>query len=141
MNRIEVRMADWLADYAELSRIREAVFVIEQSVPAELEWDGEDSEAIHFLACEDGYPVGTARLLKDGHIGRVAVLKDWRGLKAGEQLVSAAVKEAERLGFTRQYLSAQVHAKRFYERLGFQAEGAEYLDAGILHVDMFRDSE
>ncbi|WP_462383886.1 GNAT family N-acetyltransferase [Pseudomonas sp. Marseille-QA0892] len=140
-NEIQVRIADWHDDYPELSRIREAVFITEQSVPPELEWDGEDADAIHFLACEAGYPIGTARLLKDGHIGRVAVLKEWRGLKAGVRLVEAAVHEAEKLGFRRQQLSAQVHATEFYERLGFQARGQEYLDAGILHIDMQRDSE
>ncbi len=80
MSEIEVRIADWHRDNAELRRIRETVFIVEQAVPPELEWDAEDEHAIHFLALESGYPVGTARLLLDGHIGRVSVLRDWRGL-------------------------------------------------------------
>lgn len=90
MNKIRVRVADWQKDNAELRRIREAVFIAEQSVPPELEWDAEDDEAVHFLAYEGEYAIGTARLLGDGHIGRVSVLKDWRGLKVGDALMRAA---------------------------------------------------
>ncbi len=121
MNKIRVRVADWQKDNAELRRIREAVFIAEQSVPPELEWDAEDDEAVHFLAYEGEYAIGTARLLGDGHIGRVSVLKDWRGLK-------------------RQLLTAQVYAIPFYERLGFQVASGEFLDAGLPHVDMVRES-
>ncbi|MFI8482750.1 GNAT family N-acetyltransferase [Pseudomonas sp. NPDC078700] len=141
MNKISVRLADWHKDNADIRRIREAVFVAEQSVAPELEWDSEDAEAAHFLACEDGYPVGTARLLDDGHIGRVSVLKDWRGLNVGVALMEAAVAEAEKRGLRRQMLSAQVHASAFYERLGFTIISEEYLEAGIPHVDMVHDSD
>ena len=78
MNKIRVRVADWQKDNAEIRRIREAVFIAEQSVPPELEWDADDDSAVHFLAFEGDFPIGTARLLPDGHIGRVSVLKDWR---------------------------------------------------------------
>lgn len=138
MSEINVRLADWQKDNADLRRIRETVFIAEQSVPPELEWDDEDSDAVHFLACEGDYPIGTARLLADGHIGRVSVLKDWRGLKVGDALMRAAIAEAERRGLTEQALSAQVHASAFYQRLGFAIEGDEYLEAGIPHVLMVR---
>ncbi|WP_339488488.1 GNAT family N-acetyltransferase [Pseudomonas sp. EL_65y_Pfl2_R95] len=141
MNKISVRLADWNKDNADIRRIREAVFVAEQSVAPELEWDSEDAEAAHFLACEDDYPIGTARLLDDGHIGRVSVLKDWRGLNVGDALMEAAIAEAEKRGLRRQMLSAQVHASAFYERLGFNIISEEYLEAGIPHVDMVRDSD
>ncbi|WP_447591375.1 GNAT family N-acetyltransferase [Aquipseudomonas campi] len=141
MNNIHVRLADWQKDNADLRRIREAVFIAEQAVPAELEWDDEDSEAVHFLATEGDYPIGTARLLPDGHIGRVSVLKDWRGLKVGDALMQAVINEAERRGQREQKLSAQVHASSFYERLGFRIEGDEYLEAGIPHVMMVRHSD
>src|SRR5690606_2927115 len=95
MSEIHVRLAHWQKDNADLRRIREAVFIAEQAVPAELEWDDEDIEAVHFLACEGDYPIGTARLLADGQIGRVSVLKDWRGLKVGEALMRAAIEAAE----------------------------------------------
>lgn len=138
MSDIEVRLADWHRDNAELRRIREAVFIAEQSVPPELEWDSEDEHAVHFLALEDGYAIGTARLLLDGHIGRVSVLRDWRGLHVGEALMQAAIDEAERRGLSRQTLTAQVQALPFYQRLGFEAVSDEFLDAGIPHVDMVR---
>ena len=140
MSEIHVRLADWQKDNADLRRIRETVFVAEQAVPPELEWDAEDAEAVHFLALEGDYPVGTARLLADGHIGRVSVLKDWRGLNVGVALIQAVIEEAEQRGLKQQMLSAQVHATAFYEKLGFAIVSGEYLEAGIPHVDMVRSS-
>ena len=141
MNEVHIRLADWKKDHAALRRIREAVFIAEQAVPAELEWDADDASAVHFLALEGEYPMGTARLLPDGHIGRVAVLKDWRGLKVGDKLLRAVIEEAEKRGLKQQMLSAQVHASSFYERFGFSVVSDEYLDAGIPHVDMVRHSD
>lgn len=140
MNKLSVRVADWHADNADLRRIREAVFIVEQGVPPELEWDADDVDAVHFLAFEDDFAVGASRLLLDGQIGRVSVLKDWRGLHIGEMLMQATIAEAERRGLTRQMLTAQAHAIRFYERLGFRVASEEFLEAGIPHVDMVRDS-
>ena len=140
MNKIRVRVADWQKDNAELRRIREAVFINEQHVPPELEWDSDDSSAVHFLAFEGDFAIGTARLLADGQIGRVSVLKDWRGLKVGDKLMEAVIGEAVKRGQTRQFLSAQVYAAPFYERLGFKIVSDEFLEVGIPHVDMVRDS-
>jgi predicted GNAT family N-acyltransferase len=141
MNEIHIRIADWKTDHAALRRIREAVFIAEQAVPPELEWDADDATAVHFLALEGEYPMGTARLLPDGHIGRVAVLKDWRGLKVGDKLIRAVISEAEHRGLKQQMLSAQVQASSFYERFGFAVVSGEFLDAGIPHVDMVRHSD
>lgn len=138
MNSISVRVADWQKDNADLRRIREKVFIAEQAVPPELEWDTEDAQAVHFLAYEGDYAIGTARLLPDGQIGRVSVLKDWRGLNVGDALLAAVIAEAERRGLHEQRLSAQVQATPFYERHGFRILSEEYLDAGIPHVDMLR---
>ncbi len=140
MSDIQVRLASWQKDNNELRRIREAVFIAEQAVPPELEWDAEDETAVHFLAFEGDYPIGTARLLPDGHIGRVSVLKDWRGLNVGDAILKAVLTEAEQRGLNKQMLSAQVQATPFYERLGFTVVSGEYLDAGIPHVDMVRES-
>ena len=140
MNKITVRLADWHKDNADIRRIREAVFIAEQNVPAELEWDSDDNDAIHFLAVEGDYAIGTARLLLDGQIGRVSVLKDWRGLKAGDALMQAAIVEAQGRDLSQQMLTAQVHATAFYERLGFRVVSEEFLEAGIPHVDMVRNS-
>ncbi|OAI91761.1 GNAT family N-acetyltransferase [Pseudomonas putida] len=141
MNKIKVRLADWHKDNADIRRIREAVFIAEQSVPPELEWDSDDNQATHFLAMEDDYAIGTARLLPDGQIGRVSVLKDWRGLKVGDALMQAAIVEAQNRDLRQQMLTAQVHATAFYERLGFRVVSEEFLEAGIPHVDMVRDSK
>jgi len=140
MNKISVRVADWQKDNADIRRIREAVFIAEQCVPPELEWDAEDASAVHFLAFEGDFPIGTARLLPDGEIGRLSVLKDWRGLKVGDALMEAVIGEAERRGLKQQMLSAQVQATRFYERLGFVIVSGEFLEAGIPHVDMVRSA-
>lgn len=139
-NELNIRVADWQKDNAALRSIRETVFINEQSVPPELEWDSDDQAATHFLACTGDYPIGTARLLADGHIGRVAVLKDWRGSGIGAMLMKAAIRTAEEAGLARQFLTAQVHATAFYERLGFKVVSEEFLEAGIPHVDMVRHS-
>lgn len=140
MSNIQVRIADWQKDNAHLRRIRESVFIAEQAVPPELEWDAEDASSAHFLAWDGDYAVGTARLMSDGHIGRVSVLKDWRGLRIGDRLLEAVIQEAERRGLKQQMLSAQVHATAFYERHGFAVVSGEFLEAGIPHVDMVRQS-
>ncbi len=140
MNKIRVRLADWHKDNADIRRIREAVFIAEQCVPPELEWDADDNSAVHFLALEGDYAIGTARLLTDGQIGRVSVLKDWRGLKVGDALMQAIIVEAQNRDLKQQMLSAQVQATPFYERLGFKVVSEEFLEAGIPHVDMVRES-
>ncbi|MEE4892380.1 GNAT family N-acetyltransferase [Pseudomonas alliivorans] len=140
MNKVTVSVADWQRKNADIRRIRDAVFIAEQSVPPELEWDSEDMDAVHFLASEGDYPIGTARLLQDGEIGRLSVLKDWRGLKVGEALLTAAINEAEKRGLKEQKLSAQVQAIAFYERFGFTVVSDEFLEAGLPHVDMVRQA-
>lgn len=133
---VAIQEGDWdlLADIA--SGIRRVVFIDEQQVPQEEEWDGQDPACRHFLAYLNGKPVGTARLLPDGHIGRVAVLADARGAGIGGRLMDAAVVTAQRLGHRQVALSAQLHALAFYERLGFVAHGDEFMDAGIPHREM-----
>jgi predicted GNAT family N-acyltransferase len=138
MNRITVRVADWHQDNADIRRVRDAVFVAEQSVPPELEWDAEDGDAIHFLAFEGDFVVGTARLLPDGEIGRLSVLKDWRGMKVGDALLKAVINEAEQRDLKQQKLSAQVQAVAFYQRFGFTVVSEEFLEAGLPHVNMTR---
>lgn len=134
---LEVGLTDDLATCHALRRI---VFIEEQGVPADLEVDGRDAEALHLLARRDGRAVGAARLLVIGEtakIGRVCVLADQRGLGVGVALIQAALDVARGLpGVTRAKLGSQTHAIRFYEKLGFVAHGPEYLDAGIPHRDM-----
>jgi predicted GNAT family N-acyltransferase len=134
-----VRPADWHADGEVLRALREEVFIREQSVPPELEWDEFDSQSRHVLAVADAIPIGTGRLLPDGHVGRMAVLRAWRGMGAGSALLSSLIDIARARGLQRVLLNAQVRALPFYLRHGFKVEGKEFLDAGILHRRMWRD--
>lgn len=138
MSLVVARTTDLAAAWA----IRHRVFVEEQKVPVELERDAEDAEAIHLLAMRDGEPVGTARILRRGalgKIGRVAVLPEARGLGLGAALIRAALEVlAATPGITTAKLGAQTHALGFYERLGFTAVGPVYDDVGIPHRDMTR---
>ena len=127
---------DWESLKEAASPIRRIVFIEEQRVPQAEEWDGRDDESLHFLATLAGTPVGTARLLPDGQIGRVAVLASTRGTGVGYQLMKAAIQAAKTAGHTRVALSAQLHALAFYERLGFVAHGDVFMDAGIPHRAM-----
>ena len=109
----------------------------EQGVPEALEWDEWDAPSRHFLA-EDaqGHPIGTARLLPDGHIGRMAVLAFWRRRGVGTALMRQVLAAAREAGFTAVELAAQTHALKFYARFGFVTHGDEFMDAGIPHYTM-----
>lgn len=122
-----------------IREVRERVFVQEQSVPVALEWDGEDPQAVHAVAITpDGEVIGTGRLLADGHIGRMAVLSDWRRRGVGTALLQGLIAEAGRRGLARVFLHAQTTAVDFYARQGFVRQGEEFLDAGIPHYYMER---
>ncbi|PXX97314.1 GNAT family N-acetyltransferase [Halomonas sp. LBP4] len=133
---LEIHEGDWATLGAAAGEIRRVVFIEEQQVPLEEEWDGRDPDCRHFLALAGGHPVGTARLLPDAHIGRVAVLAEARGHGIGAALMRAAIEAARRHGHPAVELAAQTHALAFYENLGFQAVGEEFLEAGILHRNM-----
>jgi len=136
-----VRTADWVADGEMLRAVRTEVFVEEQQVPPELEWDEEDRHAWHVLATTaEGAAVATGRLLRDGHIGRMAVLKQWRGKGAGAAVLTELLRIAHAVGLDDLALNAQTHAIGFYARFGFQAEGETFLEAGIPHRVMRRCS-
>ena len=135
---LNIDLLDWPAAQAEAKRIRFEVFVEEQGVPAEIELDEHDAQCLHALARADGRAVGTARLLPDGHIGRMAVLKSSRGRGIGKALLRALVEAARRRGDREVLLSAQVHALGFYRAEGFAPQGAVYEEAGIPHQAMRR---
>jgi len=137
---VRVELLDWETARPLAAPIRFAVFVEEQKVPAELEIDDRDPQCVHALARgDDGRPVGTGRLLPDGHIGRMAVLPDARQLGVGSALLTALMDEARRRGHAQALLSAQTHAIAFYRRHGYAVVGGEYMDCGIPHVDMACD--
>lgn len=128
---------DWDQLREDAQRLRIEVFVIEQSVPIELEWDESDEISIHTVAYdEDGQPIATGRLLPDGHIGRMAVRKNLRGSGIGSQVLNTLLAEAKRIGHTKLILHAQIHAQGFYERHGFVRAGEEFMEAGIPHMEM-----
>ncbi len=127
----------WQSHQSALKAIREQVFVIEQHVPLDLEWDGLDETATHLLALNSAnQALACARILSDGTIGRMAVLKPWRGLGVGRAVLNHAVTFCKTKGLNYVYLSAQKHALGFYAEAGFVVIGSEYLDAGIAHYDM-----
>ena len=127
-------------DIATCRALRRTVFIEEQGVSEADEIDDLDGQAIHLLAMLDGVPVGSARLLPMGavgKVGRVCVLEKARGTGLGAALMRAAVDHYRRLpGIEKVKLGAQSHALGFYERLGFDVVGPEYMDAGIPHRDM-----
>ncbi len=137
IRKFNVREATWAQDQAALSELRRIVFIVEQEVPREEEWDGQDDDAWHWLATDSNdKPIGTARLLPSGQIGRMAVLAECRGLKVGQALLESAVLKAQRLGFQSVFLNAQTHALNFYAKSGFAPEGEEFMEAGIPHFRM-----
>lgn len=132
-----IREASWQTDKNTLSNLRRIVFIVEQNVPQEEEWDGLDDDAWHWLATdEQDRPIGTARLLPSGQIGRMAVLSEYRGRNIGRALLEQAVLKAQHLGFNNVYLNAQSHALGFYQGAGFEIAGEEFEEAGIAHFRM-----
>jgi predicted GNAT family N-acyltransferase len=112
--------------------------VEEQGVPREIELDEQDVLSVHAVVFDQEKAVATGRLLPDGHIGRMAVLKDWRGRGIGSAILAGLIKAARQRGDAEVALSAQIHAVPFYRAHGFVAEGDEYLEAGIRHQAMKR---
>ena len=138
---LEVRPASWDKEdeRAAITAIRRVVFIEEQNVPVELELDGRDADCRHLLARDAaGRAVGTARMLPDGHLGRIAVLKDCRGRGVGARLVEAMIAQARAAGLRAVDLDAQVDAVGFYVKLGFAPRGEVFLEAGIRHQNMQR---
>lgn len=135
-----IRLVSWREARAALTAVREAVFIREQGVPSQLEWDGLDDSALHALAEDErSQPIGTARLLENGHIGRMAVLASWRGRGVGTAMLERVLMAARARGVSAPRLHAQTHAVEFYRRLGFEVVSGQFLDAGIPHVTMQRD--
>ena len=119
-----------------IKQIRNMVFSLEQKVDPTIDVDGQDTFALHVLAELNGQFVGTGRILDDGHIGRLAVIKSVRGKGIGEKLVASLYGIAKQKGMSRVFLGAQEHAVGFYEKLGFLKYGFPYEEAGIQHIHM-----
>jgi predicted GNAT family N-acyltransferase len=138
---ITIRAAKTTRDMEQCFRIREEVFIDEQQVPVDLERDEDDSQALHFIALADDRSVGTARVVfrDDGtsaKIGRVAVCRSNRGFGIGKLLIAAIEAAPDLRRVDNFLLDAQTHALQFYEGLGYEAYGEEFMDAGIPHRHM-----
>ena len=132
-----VRQVEWSEFIETLRDIRSVVFIIEQKVPRDLEWDDKDEHAVHVLARDhDGTAVGTGRLLESGQIGRMAVLKSHRQKGAGTAIMEKLMAIAQDRNLSGLFLNAQVDAIGFYRRFGFVETGDEFMEAGIPHKKM-----
>jgi len=133
-----IKLMTWDEARTHASPIRFTVFCEEQGVPREIELDEYDAVSVHAVVFEDEMPIATGRLLPDGHIGRMAVLKQWRARGIGGLMLTRLLERAKERGHSEVALSAQIHAVPFYRAHGFVEEGAEYLEAGIRHQAMRR---
>ncbi|WP_034595108.1 GNAT family N-acetyltransferase [Acinetobacter sp. NIPH 298] len=116
--------------------IRELVFIQEQNIPEQDEWDDQDPVSQHFVVYEQDRAIATARLLPDHHLGRVAVLPEYRGQGIGRLIMLDMIAYAKSQNRPLLHLSAQTHATSFYEKLGFTVQGDEYDECGIPHIEM-----
>ena len=133
---IQISKVTWREAESHLRAVRTPVFVVEQLVTPEFEWDELDASAVHLLAMLENQPIACLRIIDFKKIGRMAVLKEWRGMGLGAALLLEAVKICQAHGNKQIYLSAQTHAIGFYIRCGFKVTSEVYQDVHIPHVDM-----
>jgi len=135
-----IKLTRWDKDKDALSQIRRTVFIEEQNVPEELEWDEDDKKSIHALGTDnDNKPIACARLKMDGHIGRMAVLKEHRNTGIGTAMLKQIINFARTLKMKSVFLHAQTSAIPFYEKQGFIITSDEFMDANIPHKSMTLD--
>lgn len=136
----KIRIADWSDDQASIRTVRTEVFIREQQVPESLEWDDEDAHCIHLLAWSNNDQLlGTARMLANGQIGRLAVLKPYRGMGVGKKMLQTLLDIAEQKKFKFVFLNSQTHAIDFYRAFGFREVGSSFNEAGIPHCRMKKE--
>lgn len=136
-NPFTVSLVCWHDGEPLLKSIREAVFIREQGVPAELEWDEFDERCRHALALSQrGEAVGCGRIFSNGHIGRIAVIQQWRKKKVGTAIMEALLDYARAQNYKQVDVDAQTQALPFYRGFGFAEQGEEFIDAGLPHIKM-----
>ncbi len=136
---VRVRSGTWERDGAVIRAVRNAVFTAEQGIPESVDLDGRDHACVHVLAVSgDGQFVGTARMLADGHVGRIAVLRAWRGQGVGTRMIEFLTNSVRVRRYSEIYLHSQTQAAAFYARMGFEARGEPFIEAGIEHILMVR---
>jgi len=136
LSLFQIRHGSWNELQSAAKFIRTEVFIQEQKIAAEDEWDQDDKHAVHFILYDQTRAIATARLLPNHWIGRVAVLKTDRGRGLGKALMQAIIKYAQEQQLDQLCLSSQVHATSFYQELGFACFGEVYEDCGIPHINM-----
>jgi predicted GNAT family N-acyltransferase len=136
-NPFTVSLVAWHDGEPLLKSVREAVFIREQGIPAELEWDGVDEGCRHALALSlQGQAIGSGRMLANGHIGRIAVLPQWRKKKVGTAIMEALLDYARAHDYKEVDVDAQIYAMPFYRSFGFAEQGEQFMDAGLPHIKM-----
>ena len=136
IEQVTIELVSWQQAESHLRQVRTVVFIHEQLVTPEFEWDDIDSSAVHLLAMHENKAIGCLRIINYAKIGRMAVLKPWRGLGVGKMLLNEAIEICRQHGIKQIVLSAQTHAIHFYQQTGFQITSGEYTDVHIPHVDM-----
>ena len=136
---IQISQVSWLQAENHLRAVRTPVFVEEQAVAADFEWDALDLNAAHLLMMQNKQAIACLRIIDYHKIGRMAVLKEWRGMGLGAALLLEAIKICKTHGSKSIHLSAQTHAIEFYRKAGFKVTSLEYCDVDIVHVDMQLD--
>ena len=132
----KLKMTDWATDKSALSGIRRQVFIDEQGVPEELEWDEFDEVSTHVLVTDNSIPIACGRIKVDGHIGRMAVLNKYRNCGVGTAILRELLNHAKKKRIQKVYLHAQTSAIHFYEKQGFNICSEEFMDANIAHKSM-----
>lgn len=131
-----VKQGSWDQLQQDAKLIRKLVFISEQNIPEQDEWDDQDAISQHFVVYNQNQPIATARLLANNSVGRVAVLKAYRGQGIGRLIMLEIIAYAQAQKRPSLQLSSQVHAISFYEKLGFSIQGDEYDECGIPHIEM-----
>jgi predicted GNAT family N-acyltransferase len=136
-NPFTVSAVSWHDGELMLRSVREAVFIREQGITPEQEWDGLDEGCRHVLVLShQGVAIGCARMFADGHIGRLAVLPKWRKQKVGTAIIEAMLDYARTHDYPQVDVDAQIHSVPFYQGFDFVKEGEVFLDAGLPHIKM-----
>lgn len=137
MSGVKIHQVQWHSHRDDLCSVRHRVFVQEQNVPSDKEVDKLDPDSVHFLAVDsEGQPIGTARVLSDGHIGRIAVILERRGQGIGRAITQSAIEHLQDQGIEAALLNAQLTVVEFYKKLGFEICGDEFEECGIQHRPM-----
>jgi predicted GNAT family N-acyltransferase len=130
---MQISITSFQEEEQAIRQIRDSVFVKEQSIPNEDEFDDSDNACVHAIVWDEGRPVGTGRLSDDGRIGRIAVMKQARGKGIARAIMLALEQHAQKSGLPRLWAHAQVQALGFYEKIGYRVDGDAFLEDGIPH--------